>query len=230
MRTVTRRQRAVMLAAVFVTIVGVTATASGGAGAIGNTTTHVHTASTFFPHTAKQAAFQDEMRKLWEDHVTWTRLTIVSATGSLPDTAPTVARLLRNQDDIGKAIVPYFGQAAGDQLASLLRDHINGAITLVGAAIGGDPDEIREAKKAWYANGQQIAEFLANANPRFWPLGTMSGAMVKHLDQTFLEAALRLAGDHDKEIDAYDDAHDHILVMADLLSSGIIRQFPEKFA
>src|SRR5581483_5278054 len=64
------------------------------------------------------------LRKLWEDHITWTRLFIVSAAAGLPDLDPTTQRLLQNQADLGNAIKPYYGDAAGDQLAALLRDHL----------------------------------------------------------------------------------------------------------
>ncbi len=181
-------------------------------------------------------AFHDQMRKLWEDHVTWTRLTIVSAVGgangeALPDTGPTLGRLQANQDDIAAAIVPYFGQAAGDQLAALLHEHISGAVTLVLAAKAGDTAAVEAAKTAWYANGQQIADFLAGANPRFWPQDTMREAMQMHLDQTLKEAVDHLQGTNNyaDDIDDYEQAHQHILAMADLLSSGIIRRFPDRF-
>src|SRR5205814_1494377 len=138
-------------------------------------------------------AFHDQMRKLWEDHVTWTRLAIVSAVGGtdgvpLPDTDATVTRLQQNQDDIGAAIAPYFGQAAGDQLASLLHAHISGAVTLLLAAKAGDTAGVEAAKIAWYANGEEIADFLSAANPRYWPDDVMREAMQTHLDQTLQEA------------------------------------------
>jgi hypothetical protein len=186
------------------------------------------------PRHAGGVAFHDQMRKLWEDHVTWTRLTIVSAVGgtngeALSDTGPTLARLQQNQDDIGAAIAPYFGQAAGDQLAVLLHEHISGAVTLVLAAKAGDEAGVAAAKATWYANGQQIADFLAAANPRFWPQDTMRDAMQTHLDQTLQKAVDRLQGNHAAEIQDYEHAHLHILQMADLLSSGIIRKFRGQF-
>jgi hypothetical protein len=88
--------------------------------------------------TAKQAKFQDAMRKLWEDHITWTRLAIVSFAHDLPDLPATEARLLRNQDDIGDAIKPFYGRAAGNQLTALLKEHIVGAVALLKAAKSGD--------------------------------------------------------------------------------------------
>jgi hypothetical protein len=116
--------------------------------------------------TARQAAFHDEMRKLWEDHVTWTRLAIVSFAAGLPDLKATESRLLRNQTDIGNAVKPYYGQAAGNRLTALLREHILGAVNLLQAAKAGDNAQIAKASTAWYGNGNQIADLLHDANPR----------------------------------------------------------------
>ena len=115
-----------------------------------------------FPCSAKPSteAFDRAMRKLWEDHVTWTRLFIVSASADLPDLEATTDRLLRNQTDIGDAIAPYYGVDAGAHLTALLRDHILGAADLLVAAKAGDDAAVQQATDAWYANGDDIAGFL----------------------------------------------------------------------
>jgi hypothetical protein len=210
------------------------AAGSSQAGASSTSAAATASVSNSFPITPQTVAFHDAMRKLWEDHVTWTRLAIVSAVGgtdgaTLPDTSVTVARLQRNQDDIGAAIVPYYGQAAGDQLAALLHEHISGAVTLLLAAKAGDAAAVDEAKTAWYANGQQIADFLSAANPKYWPQDTMREQMQTHLDQTLQEAVDQIQHNVDKEAGDYDAAHEHILMMADLLSAGIIQQFRSQF-
>src|SRR5499427_11092004 len=74
--------------------------------------------------TVSATAFRNDMRKLWEDHIAYTRNFIISALAGLEDEGKIAERLLGNQDDIGAAIKPYYGDAAGKQLASLLRDHI----------------------------------------------------------------------------------------------------------
>lgn len=180
-------------------------------------------------HTDRGHAFQDDMRKLWEDHVTWTRLAIVSFVDDLPDLKPTVARLLQNQTDIGGAIKPYYGEQAGDQLTRLLNGHINGAVELLSAAKRNDGPKVEQASTAWYRNGNQIADFLSNANPDHWPRAEMRRMMKTHLDQTLDEATQRLEGKHRAEIRSYDEIHEHILEMADALSDGIEAQFPERF-
>lgn len=180
-------------------------------------------------HTKEGHAFQDGMRKLWEDHVTWTRLAIVSFVDDLDDLGPTVDRLLRNQSDIGDAIQPFYGKKAADRLTVLLEGHINGAVELLTAAKAGDQVAVERESAEWYRNGNQIADFLSAANDENWPRKEMREMMKKHLDDTLLEATQRLEGNHAAEVRTYDRIHDHILKMADVLSGGIIEQFPEKF-
>src|SRR5689334_6669120 len=120
------------------------------------------------PHAAASAAatrsvraarLHDGMRKLWEDHITWTRLAIVSFAAGAPDLPATEARLLRNQSDIAAAIRPYYGRAAAKRLRGLLRAHILGAVALLQAAKAGDQAALATAHDAWYRNGNQIADF-----------------------------------------------------------------------
>jgi hypothetical protein len=169
------------------------------------------------------------MRKLWEDHITWTRLAIVGFAGGLPDLPATEARLLANQVDIGNAIKPYYGRTAGNRLTALLKEHILGAVALLQAAKSGDQTAISQASAAWYANANQIADFLHAANPHAWPKRTMRAMMKTHLDQTLAEAQHRLQGNFAADVRDYDAVHRHILEMADSLSNGIMRQFPKRF-
>jgi hypothetical protein len=179
--------------------------------------------------TAKQAKFQDAMRKLWEDHITWTRLAIVSFAHDLPDLPATQARLLRNQEDIGNAIKPYYGRAAGNQLTALLKEHIVGAVALLKAAKSGDQALIKQRTDEWYANGDEISDFLHEANPRNWSRKAMRRMMKGHLDKTISEAVNRLTGKYAADVRDYDRIHRHILMMADTLSKGIVKQFPRRF-
>ena len=182
-------------------------------------------------HPAKPTTeqFDQAMRKLWEDHITWTRLFIVSATANLPDLQATTDRLLRNQSDIGDAIKPFYGDAAGDQLTALLRTHILTAAELLAAAKAGDDATVQQVSTSWYANADDIAAFLSNANPKQWPLAEMRTMMHDHLDLTLAEAVAHLQGRYSDDVAAYDQVHDEILAMADMLASGLERQFPSHF-
>jgi hypothetical protein len=173
--------------------------------------------------------FNADMRKLWEDHVTWTRLYIVSALAGLPDKDATAQRLLQNQADLGNAIKPFYGDEAGTKLTALLRDHILIAAELIDAAKAGDKTKQDDATKRWFANADDIAAFLSGANPKNWPLADAKKMMHDHLTMTTEEVVAHLQKDWAASIASYDKVHNQILHMADMLSSGIEAQFPNKF-
>jgi hypothetical protein len=214
-----------------VTASGVGAATAGQSAVAGGHATHnaVAADSRTAPRSAAQNAFHDQMRKTWEDHVTWTRLAIVTFADGSGGFSTTAGRLLQNQTDIGDSIKPYYGVAAGNQLTSLLHDHITIAVEIMTAAKAGDTAAFNAASARWYVNGNDIADFLAAANPRSWPQDVMRADMKTHLDQTLSEAAHELHGEYAAGVTDYDGIHAHILMMADQLSDGIMAQFPSRF-
>ena len=187
-------------------------------------------ASAHEPHAKleRDEALRQAMRQLWEDHVAWTRLVIVSTAADLPDREATTQRLLRNQQEIGDAVKPFYGDAAGEKLAGLLREHIVGAARLLAAAKSGDAAALQSAKQAWYANGDEVAAFLSAANPKSWPQDDMRSMMRQHLDLTLDEAVSQLQGRYADSVAAYDRARAEILDMSDMLAGGILAQFPKR--
>ena len=167
-------------------------------------------------------------RKLWIDHVLWTRNFIISDIASLEDKGPVLERLLKNQDDIGNSIKPYYGEDAAKNLASLLREHIEIAGKVVDAAKSGNKEELDNYNKLWYANADAIADFLSSANLKY-SNKTLKDMLHKHLQLTTDEAVARLKKDWKADIASYDKGEDHMVKFADILAEGIIKQFPEKF-
>jgi hypothetical protein len=178
--------------------------------------------------TIPAAALRQEMRKLWTDHVVWTREYIVSAIGDQPDTQAAANRLMKNQEDIGAAIAPYYGKAAADKLTALLKEHILIAVDIIKFAKAGNKTSQQEADAKWHRNGEAIADFLSGANPK-WPRATLVSMMNMHLSTTTEEVVARLSKNWDGDVRAFDTVYNHILTMADALSDGIIKQFPAKF-
>lgn len=181
------------------------------------------------PESTKGTALHDAMRKLWEDHIIWTRVFIISAAADLPDKAVATDRLLQNQVDMGNAIKPYYGDAAGDQLTGLLKEHITTAAEIVTAAKAGDKAKQDDATKRWFTNADQIADFLNKANPKNWPQEEMRKMMRDHLNLTTEEVVARLQGNWAADTAAFDKVHEQILHMADMLTAGIVKQHSSKF-
>ncbi len=173
-------------------------------------------------------ALREGMRKLWSDHVIWTRDYIVAAVGDRPDQQSAAGRLLKNQEDIGAAVAGYYGKPAGDRLTALLKQHIVIAVDLINAAKAHDDAKYADADAKWQQNGDEIAAFLSGANPN-WPKATLVAMMKTHLATTTAEVVARLNGKWDDDVAAFDAVYAHILNMSDALSDGIIKQFPAKF-
>jgi hypothetical protein len=179
-------------------------------------------------HGEAAAVLKQDMRRLWTDHVVWTRDYIVAAVGDQPDAQAAAGRLMRNQEDIGNAVGKFYGASAGQQLTTLLKEHISIAVDLIKAAKAGDKPAQQQADTKWQQNAVAIADFLSKANPN-WPRATLVDMMKNHLSTTTDEVVARLNKQWDADVRAFDAVYDHILHTSDALADGIIKQFPEKF-
>ena len=179
--------------------------------------------------TSQQAlSLQLALRRLWADHVIWTREYVVAAIADAPDAGAVAGRLLKNQEDIGNAVVPIYGEAAGRKLTELLKEHVMIAVDLVAAAKSGEQAKFAKADAAWDRNAADIASFLAGANPN-WPEKDVADLLGQHLMLTKNEAVARLKGNWEDDIEAFDQIFTEILTVADVLAAGIVKQFPTKF-
>jgi hypothetical protein len=176
----------------------------------------------------KADTLRRDMRKLWTDHAVLTHSYIVAGTANTPDKGAIATRLLKNQDDIGSAISNYYGAEAGNKATTNLKEHIGIAVDIVEDARTNNQAKLKTDADRWNQNGKGIADFLASANPN-WPKDEMESMMQKHLDTTTDELMARVGKDWAGEVQAWDAVYAHILTMADGLSNGIIKQFPDKF-
>jgi hypothetical protein len=169
------------------------------------------------------------MRKLWSDHMHWTLSTVDAFFNEPKQLEPKLSRLLQNQKEIGAAIVPFYGQAAGDKLAKLLTEHIELAVPVLKAVQANDKVSLDTALANWYKNANEIAGFLSAANPKSWSPATTESALKMHISHTTEYAVNILKGDYASSIKGFEEALNHMLMLADILSEGIAKQFPDEF-
>lgn len=178
--------------------------------------------------TASEAKLYSAMHELWSQHMEWTYAAIAAFAAGTQGLTPTLNRLLQNQTDIGDAVKPYYGDAAGTKLSELLHAHINDYVPVLTAAKAGDQAKLKDAVAAVMANGVEIGKFLEGANPN-WAAPEMEQMMTTHNTQTLQYATDQLQGKYADSINVYGQAEAHMSDMADMLSAGIIKQFPDKF-
>jgi len=176
----------------------------------------------------KMVELKTAMQKAWIDHTIWTRSYIVSAMSNRPDQPYVLERLLQNQQDIGNLIKPYYGEAAGDKLAELLREHIGIAGKIVEAAKANNQADVKKLNADWHRNADDIAKFLSEANPN-WTFKELQDMLYTHLKLINEIVISCLQGDWKRDIQATDENEIHMIHLADILTEGIVKQFPEKF-
>ncbi|MCC6816796.1 MAG: hypothetical protein IT267_10325 [Saprospiraceae bacterium] len=179
--------------------------------------------------TEKYRELDNAMHKLWADHMQYTYATVDAYFNNSTALQASLTRLLKNQEDIGKAIVPYYGQAAGDQLTILLKGHINGAVPVLEAAKNNDQVALTQAIANWRVNATEIADFLSTANPKNWEQSHTRMHMDEHLNKTIAYSVDLLQKNYQQAVVDYDAAFSDMMHFAYTLSEGLAKQFPDKF-
>lgn len=178
--------------------------------------------------TPSKIQLNQKLRSLWVQHIYWTRLTVNSIAGKLPDEDATVERLLRNPTDFEAALQPIYGAAIAARFAELLHDHLTIAAELVKDLQANNTAAATDANKRWHANADDIAELLSRINP-YWSKEEWRKMLYEHLRLLTNEVAARLAGKYKENVATNDLIEPQAVQMADYMTNGIIQQFPSLF-
>ncbi|HAM80300.1 MAG TPA: hypothetical protein DCO80_05750 [Ornithinibacillus sp.] len=176
----------------------------------------------------REVDYRNDMRSLWEEHVAWTRMAIISITFDLPDLNEVLTRLLKNATDMGNMIRRLYGDTVAATYGNLIKEHLLIAADLVKAAKAGNTTAAQEAEKKWYRNADEIAKFLSTVNP-FLTEKAVKDMFYTHLDLTKQEAIYMINKDYQKDIQVYDAIEKEARQMADAISDAMILHYPVMF-
>jgi hypothetical protein len=176
-----------------------------------------------------EQTLSNHMRLLWEQHIYWTRLVILSMAFDLPETELAINRLLQNPKDFEAVFKPLYGQDIAAKFAELFTTHLTIAAELIKAAKAGDSTAASDAEKRWYTNADQISSFLGSINPH-WSAQEWQRMLYNHLEMTKNEAVDILTQKYADSIIIVENIEQEALKMADMMTQGIVRQFPHYFS
>lgn len=168
---------------------------------------------------------KEDMRLAWIDHVYWTRMLLISVAHSLPDLSVTEAKLLENPKQIADLFIPYYGKDVAKQIEKLITEHLEiGGQIIVGLKNNSD---VKKLVEDWYKNADQIAKALSSLNP-YYDEKAIRKMMYTHLDLTTSEVTNRLKGNYVQDIKDFEKVEKEAIMMADALTEGLVKQFPNK--
>ncbi len=167
----------------------------------------------------------NQIRLLWEQHVYWTRMLILSIVFGLPDFEFVANRLLRNPKDFAEVLHLFYGTDVVSEFTKLFTKHLTIAAELVKNLKERDTASAADAERRWYANADQLAEFFGRINP-FCPEEEWRKMLYEHLSMTKNEAVYMLMGRYEDSINTFDDIEQQALIMADTMTEGLIEFFP----
>ncbi len=168
------------------------------------------------------------MRELWEEHIIWTKLLITSIANGSPDVQLISQRLLRNPDDFAKLFATLYGSTVAEKFKELFKQHLLIAADMVNAAKKKDNTAVNLIEKKLFKNADDIADFLSRINP-YWNREDVRKMFYEHINLLKSEAIALLTSKYEDSISLFDKIEDQALMMADMFTEGILRQFPNKF-
>ena len=181
------------------------------------------------PNPEKHIELINNMRLAWSQHVYWTRMLLISIAERLSDLDATTARLLQNPDDIARIFAGYYSADVAKAIAQLLTEHLQIGAQLITALRDGKTTQANALNHEWYINADKMANVFSGISP-YYELDMMRDMLYRHLELTTGAVAMRLAGNYPEDIKAFDAVEQEAIAMADLFSSGIMRQFPQMFS
>lgn len=180
-------------------------------------------------HPAKVAETKAVLRDLWLSHILSIR-NVAVATMDKNTTARSAAEagVVANAEQIARSIEPFYGEAASDQLFTLLAGHYGAIRDHLDATVAGSASQQDAAVKALTANAAEISRFLSGANPHL-PKDTLMGLLMAHAAHHITQFQQLKEADYAHEAETWKGMKDHIYVVADALTDALAAQFPKKF-
>ena len=169
-----------------------------------------------------------QMNLVWEQHIMWTRMLLISIAENLKDLEATQTRLLRNPKDIADVFRRFYGIAVANRIQQLITEYLVIGKELIVALKNKNQEEATKLNTKWYQNADEMAEAFSSINP-FYPKEEIRNMLYEHLRLTTNEVNNRLQGNYMADINSYDMVQKEILKMSQFFVNGIVRQFPNLF-
>jgi len=176
----------------------------------------------------KRLVFKAEVSRLWIDNAIWSRQAILCLVDRLPGTEESLYRLMINQEDMGRMFTRFYGREKGDEFCELISSNTSLTVSIIRNKSSNNSADLKAARDRMDYNVDRIIDYLIKVNPN-WNKEELSYLI--HLQSKLFDLQLqnRVSGNFSYDIETFDRIISETYRLADVLSEGIIVQFPERF-
>lgn len=175
-----------------------------------------------YVNSSGKTSLVSDMRLVWEQHIYWTRMLLISIADKMEDQAAITSRILQNPNDISAVFEKYYPTGARETIAGLLTEHLQIGAQLITALRDGEADLADSLNRQWYINADKMAEAFGNISPAY-NREELRSMLYEHLDLTTGEVSMRLARNYPADIEAFNKVEREAMIMADYFSAGLMR-------
>ena len=137
--------------------------------------------------------------------------------------------VVANMKQIASTIRPFYGEAASEKLFSILVIGYGAVREYSEATVAGNKPQ-QEASLAHFAsNADDFAVFLSGVNP-YLPEDTVRALMAVHGAQHVLQINQLQEKNYAPVGTTWPAMRQHVQIMADTLTTALVKQFPNKFS
>lgn len=170
----------------------------------------------------------NKVRMLWMQHSEWTRMAFVAIIFDTPDKDAVIERLLENPLDFAQFLQEFYGAMIAFEFGDLLTEHLTLAGDWATAMKMGDSAKAEKINIRLYENAEEISMLLSSINP-YWSYENWKMMFFRHLDLAKAIAVQMIESNYRESIKTYDRFESEVMMMAQMMYEGILKQFPHIF-
>jgi len=176
------------------------------------------------------AEMRQTFRDLWLGHIYWMQHAILSSGMTRPAQRETVEKEVKaNTKQIANMVTPFYGEAASEKLYSLLSVNIDAVREFSEATLAGNKPQQEAALARLANNAEDFAEFFSRVNP-YLPRDTVRSLIAAHGSHHVLQINQYKAKDYAQLEETWPMMRQHVYLIADTLTTALVKQFPHQFS
>lgn len=177
------------------------------------------------------AEMNQTLRDLWLGHIFLIQhVVLINAVNDPVARDAADKQVLANAKQIANTFTPFYGEARSEKLFTLLADHYAAVKEYSEATIAESKSRQDGALARLESNADDMEVFFNGVNPHYLPKDTVRGLIAAHGAHHVLQINQYKKKDYVRLEETWSMMRQHVYVIADTLTTALVKQFPGRFS